>query len=114
MGKARALYAGEDFGLDIRCSVYALDSTTVDLSLTLFSLGRFPQNRSGDQAAYADRFERTYSHVRFRLGCPSTQRPMARPVGVRSRSILRGRSRLHGLHAFGFARSGRRFLRQQS
>ena len=34
--KARPLYAGEDLGLDIDNTVYALDSTTVDLSLTLF------------------------------------------------------------------------------
>ena len=36
MRKARPLYAGEDLGLDIDNTVYALDSTTVDLSLTLF------------------------------------------------------------------------------
>lgn len=37
MRKARALYAGEDLGLELDNTVYALDSTTIDLSLTLFS-----------------------------------------------------------------------------
>lgn len=36
MRKARALYAGEDLGLDLANTIYALDSTTIDLSLTLF------------------------------------------------------------------------------
>ena len=36
MRKARPLYAGEDFGLDLENTIYALDSTTIDLSLTLF------------------------------------------------------------------------------
>lgn len=34
--KARALYPGEDLGLELGNTVYALDSTTNDLSLTLF------------------------------------------------------------------------------
>jgi hypothetical protein len=33
---ARSLYANEDFGLDLQEVVYALDSTTIDLCLTLF------------------------------------------------------------------------------
>jgi hypothetical protein len=36
MGQARTLYAGEDLGLELENTVYALDSTTIDLSLTLF------------------------------------------------------------------------------
>jgi hypothetical protein len=33
---ARRLYAGDDFGVDLDQTVYALDSTLIDLSLTLF------------------------------------------------------------------------------
>jgi hypothetical protein len=47
MGKARALYAEEDLGLDIENSVYALDSTTVDLSLTLFPWADFRKTKAG-------------------------------------------------------------------
>lgn len=47
MRKARALYAGEDLGLDLANTIYALDSTTIDLSLTLFSWADFRQTKAG-------------------------------------------------------------------
>lgn len=47
MGKARPLYAGEDLGLEIDHTVYALDSTTVDLSLTLFPWADFRKTKAG-------------------------------------------------------------------
>ena len=36
IGQARALYASEDLGLDLSNTVYALDSTTIDLCLAVF------------------------------------------------------------------------------
>jgi hypothetical protein len=36
MRKARPLYSGEDLSIDLDDTIYALDSTTIDLSLTLF------------------------------------------------------------------------------
>lgn len=33
---ARGLYVDEPFGVDLKDTVYALDSTTIDLCLTLF------------------------------------------------------------------------------
>ena len=47
MRKARPLYAGEDLGLEIDNTVYALDSTTVDLSLTLFPWADFRKAKAG-------------------------------------------------------------------
>lgn len=47
MRKARPLYAGEDLGLDIENTVYALDSTTIDLSLTLFPWADFRKTKAG-------------------------------------------------------------------
>ena len=47
MRKARPLYAGEDLGLDIENTVYALDSTTIDLSLTLFPWADFRSTKAG-------------------------------------------------------------------
>ena len=47
MRKARPLYSGEDLGLDISNTVYALDSTTVDLSLTLFPWADFRKTKAG-------------------------------------------------------------------
>src|ERR1700748_608912 len=39
--QARRLYAGEDLGLDLANTVYALDSTTIDLCMTLFPWAYF-------------------------------------------------------------------------
>ena len=47
MDKARPLYQGEDLGLEIDNTVYALDSTTVDLSLTLFPWADFRKTKAG-------------------------------------------------------------------
>ena len=47
MRKARALYAGEDLGLELENTVYALDSTTIDLSLTLFPWADFRTTKAG-------------------------------------------------------------------
>jgi transposase len=42
---ARDLYAGEDFGAQVDSTVYALDSTTIDLCLALFPWARFRKNK---------------------------------------------------------------------
>lgn len=47
MRKARTLYAGEDLGLELENTVYALDSTTVDLSLSLFPWADFRRTKAG-------------------------------------------------------------------
>jgi len=47
MRKARPLYAGEDLGLELENTVYALDSTTIDLSLTLFPWADFRRTKAG-------------------------------------------------------------------
>jgi len=44
---ARKLYAGEDLSLDLENTVYALDSTTIDLSLTLFPWADFRKTKAG-------------------------------------------------------------------
>lgn len=41
IAEAKTLYAGEDFGVEINSTVYALDSTTIDLCLSLFPWARF-------------------------------------------------------------------------
>ena len=47
MRKAKTLYAGEDLGLELENTVYALDSTTIDLSLTLFPWADFRRTKAG-------------------------------------------------------------------
>ncbi len=41
IAQARSLYAAEDLGLDLANTVYALDSTTIDLCLSLFPWAPF-------------------------------------------------------------------------
>jgi len=44
--EARSLYAGTDFGLDLQETVYALDSSTIDLCLSMFPWARFRETKS--------------------------------------------------------------------
>src|SRR5690606_25673625 len=43
---ARRLYAQEPLGVDLQQSVYALDSTTIDLCLSLFPWARFQRTKA--------------------------------------------------------------------
>jgi Domain of unknown function (DUF4372)/Transposase DDE domain len=43
---ARDLYRGESFGVELSETVYALDSTTIDLCLSLFPWGKFRRHKS--------------------------------------------------------------------
>lgn len=43
--RARELYVNEPFGIDLDNTVYALDSTTIDLCLALFPWARFRKNK---------------------------------------------------------------------
>jgi Transposase DDE domain/Domain of unknown function (DUF4372) len=45
--KVRPLYIGEDLGVELDNTIYALDSTTIDLSLTLFPWADFRQTKAG-------------------------------------------------------------------
>jgi hypothetical protein len=44
---ARPLYANDDFGLQLDSTVYALDSTTIDLCLSLFPWAHFRRRKAG-------------------------------------------------------------------
>jgi len=46
IAEAKTLYAGEDFGVEIDSTVYALDSTTIDLCLSLFPWARFRKTKA--------------------------------------------------------------------
>lgn len=47
IAKARGLYADDDFGLQLKETVYALDSSTIDLCRSLFPWARFRSTKSG-------------------------------------------------------------------
>jgi len=44
--KARALYAGDDFGVELANTVYALDATTIDLCLSMFPWAPFRSTKA--------------------------------------------------------------------
>jgi len=44
--KARALYANDDFGVELTNTVYALDATTIDLCLTMFPWAPFRSTKA--------------------------------------------------------------------
>ena len=46
INRARALYANEQLGMYLDATVYALDSTTIDLCMTLFPWARFRKTKS--------------------------------------------------------------------
>ncbi len=46
IGRARILYADDDFGLALEQTAYALDSTTIDLCLTLFPWAPFRRHKA--------------------------------------------------------------------
>jgi len=45
INNARQLYIKDDFGLELKNTVYALDSTTIDLCLSLFPWAHFRKNK---------------------------------------------------------------------
>ena len=45
--RARKLYANDNFGVALQQTAYALDSSTIDLCLTLFPWARFRKTKAG-------------------------------------------------------------------
>jgi hypothetical protein len=73
--QARKLYAKEDLGLDLTNTVYALDSTTIDLCLSVFPWAHFRSTKhapakagGGSENAHAARSARQYSELYPRFG----------------------------------------------
>jgi transposase len=46
ISKARSLYADEDFGVELKETAYALDSTTIDLCLSIFPWASFRKHKA--------------------------------------------------------------------
>jgi transposase len=46
ISQARSLYADEDFGVELKQTAYALDSTTIDLCLSLFPWASFRKHKA--------------------------------------------------------------------
>ena len=52
IAQARGLYANESLGADLKDSVYALDSTTIDLCLSIFPWAAFRSAKAAVQDAH--------------------------------------------------------------
>ena len=64
--QARPLYAGDDLGLELDNTVYALDSSTIDLCLSVFPRAHFRHTKAAAffviRSKSNTRYQRRYSH----------------------------------------------------
>lgn len=109
IGIARKLYQQEKFLEELDETVYAFDSTTIDLCLSLFPWAKFRQRKGAIKLhTLLDlRGPDVYPHIRREA--PRCQR--SRPTACRGRSILRDGSWLHRLQTLTYAGAGKRLLR---
>jgi hypothetical protein len=108
IGAARALYAEEDFGVELDSTVYAFDSTTIDLSLTLFPWARFRQEKAAIKA-------HTLLDLRGPIPCficitegkanDNRALPLLVPEAGSYYIMDRGYTNLHSLHEFHLAQA---------
>jgi len=85
IGKARRLYAGDDLGVELAQTVYALDATTVDLCLRVFPWATFapPKNRLKSTPALFDGSDP--DRDLYQPGC--SRDPLARRADFRAERI---------------------------
>ena len=76
---ARTLYVGEELGLDLTNTVYALDSTTIALCLSVFPWAHFRTTKDGGEDAHAARPAGQHSDLyRTALGWQAARRSCPR------------------------------------
>jgi len=107
IGIARNLYINEPFGVDLANTAYALDSTTIDLSLSLFPWAPFRTTKAAVKMHtlldLRGNIPKLYSYLRRQ----AARREHPRSVNSRSRCFLRHGSRyidfqrLYRLHQAG-------------
>ena len=117
MRKARVLYAGEDLGLELENTVYALDylgfaspcglpsagvlplvgSTTIDLSLTFFPWADFRSTKAGIKLHTQRGCARPYSNLHPYHYGQQGRCTLDRRAALGSRSLLCDGSWVHGL-----------------
>jgi Domain of unknown function (DUF4372) len=93
--QARKLYAVESFGVELCDTVYALDSTTIDL--VGFPVGAFPRHQGRSEDAYAARSAGCHPELHSHLRRKVARRQCPRPADPRSRCHLRDGPRLSRL-----------------
>lgn len=76
---ARELYSNDDFGLELKETVYALDSTTIDLCLSLFPWAKFRKKKGAIKL---------YTLLDLRGNIPSFIRRKTIPISCAASDIL--------------------------
>src|SRR5947208_13942554 len=107
IAQARKLYAGEDLGLDLANTVYALDSTTIDLCLSVFPWAHFRSTKAAVKM-HTLRFARQHPELHPCLGRQAARCPRPRSAAPGSRRYLRDGSRLWPFRTAPWAAFGRR------
>ena len=95
--QARTLYVDEERGLDLTNTVYALDSTTIALCLSVFPWAHFRTTQGGGEDAHAARPAGQHSEFYPHLGWQAARRSCPRYALAGSRSHLRRGSWLRRL-----------------
>jgi len=111
--EARRLYVGEPFGVDLAQTVYAFDSTTIDLCMSLFPGAHYKRTRHAarDEAAHVAGPPGQFPHVdpHYAGAPPRCQRPRRSHTG--GRGVLRDGPRLPGFRTVVALDVGGRVLR---
>ena len=110
IAKARKLYANDPFGVELDHSVYALDSTTIDLCLSLFPWAQFRRRKAAVKlhtllGSARQHPQRGHRHLRQSARCQDSG-----SVAHRVRSDLYHGPWLHRLRPIAFDSSGRGIL----
>src|SRR5262249_41067607 len=110
IGIARQLYAEEPLGIELKDTVYALDSTTIDLCLSVFSWAPFRSTKAAVKLhTLLDAWQHSvvYLHQRRQV----SRRQCPRPPRARARRLLRHGSSLYRFRAIGPPQRGWQLLR---
>ena len=95
--QARTLYAAESIGVELSNTVYALDSTTIDLCLSLFPWAPFRSTKAAVKMHTLLGYPRRHPQLHPHLGRQTARRQRARSADSRTWRVLRHGSRLSGL-----------------
>ena len=84
---ARKLYQGETLGLDLDNTIYALDSSTIDLTMSVFPWAKF-RSKKRDQTSHAIGFKGANSHLHLHFRRQTLRCEILGRVDFRTRSHI--------------------------
>lgn len=96
---ARHLYADDPFGVELDQTVYAFDSTTIDLKSFAFSVGQIPKTQGRRQTPHFDRSSRQHPFLYSDYRWKSPRRQCPRQSGPGTRIFLHSGSWLSRLQS---------------